>query len=230
VACFLLLAYSLITMVQLVLLGGQPQTAAEAFKLLQANKITGLMRLDLPTVAAMPLYYLLFLGLSAALWRVDAAMVVVSASLAFAGVTLLIATPTALPMLTLAEKHAAASTAAMRMQLEAAGEAVLATNIWRGTGALAGSILLQSSAVLICAVMLRGGIFGKTTAYLGLLTHGLDLAHIFAGFFFPAASTILMAIAGPFYPVWFVLTGRRLFQLARNVSDGLILDARRAGR
>jgi hypothetical protein len=55
VAAWLLVVYSLATMVQLFVLGGQPATATEAFNLLHENKVIGLLRLDLPTVLAVPL-------------------------------------------------------------------------------------------------------------------------------------------------------------------------------
>ena len=218
IAALILIVYSLATMVQLVALGGPPTTAAEAFRLLQNNRIVGLLRLDLPTVLAVPLYYFVFLGLFAALRKTDRANAILSTALAFVGVTLLLATPTALSMLSLSEKYATATTEATKAQLLAAGEAILATDIWHGTGAIIGGILVQSAAVLISVVMLRGTVFGKTTAYLGIVMHGLDLAHIVFGLFLPASGVVLMAIAGPFYPVWFFLIGRRLLQLAATGS------------
>lgn len=214
IAALLLIVYALATMVQLVLLGGPPTTAAAAFSLLHNHKIIGLLRLDLPTVFVMPLYYLLFLSLLAALWRTDRANATLSTALAFVGVTLLLATPTALSMMWLSEKYAAAATEAARMQFLAAGEALLATDVWHGTGAILGGILAQSGAVLISVVMLRGGVFSKTTAYLGILMHGFDLAHIILGLFVPVLGVVFMAIAGPFYPIWLFLVGRRLLQLA----------------
>jgi len=120
IAALLLIVYSLGMMVQIVILGGQPTSAAEAFSLLQNHRAVALLRLDLPTVAVMPLYYLLFLGLFAALRRSDYSNAVLSTALAFAGVTLVLATPTALSMVPLSEKFAAATTDAMRAQLLAA--------------------------------------------------------------------------------------------------------------
>jgi len=218
IAAMILIVYSLATIVQLIFLGGQPATAAEAFSLLQSNKIVGLLRLDLPTVVVMPLYYLLFLGLFAALRRLDRANATLSTALVFVGVTLLLATPTALSMVSLSQKYAAATTEATRAQLLAAGEAILATDIWHGTGAIMGGILVQSGAVLISVVMLRSSVFGKTTAYLGIVMHGLDLAHIVFGVFLPLSGVVLMAIAGPLYPIWLFLVGRRLLQLATTGS------------
>ena len=85
VAALILIAYSLATMVQLVLLGGQPTTAAEAFDLLQRNRLVGLLRLDLPTLFVMPLYYLLFFGIYAGLRRADRALAGLATALAFVG-------------------------------------------------------------------------------------------------------------------------------------------------
>ena len=214
IAALILIVYSLATIVQLVLLGGQPATAAEAFTLLQNDRMVGLLRLDLPTVVVMPLYYLLFLGLFAALRRTDRANVILSTVLAMLGTTLLLATPTALSMVSLSQKHAAATTEAARAQLLAAGEALLATDIWHGTGAIMGGVLVQCGAVMISVVMLHSSVFGRTTAYLGIVMHGLDLSHIVSGLFLPRSGVVLMAIAGPMYPIWFFLVGRRLLQLA----------------
>jgi hypothetical protein len=214
IAALILIVYSLATIVQVVVLGGPPTTAAEAFNLLQNNRIVGLLRLDLPTVVAMSLYCLLFLGLFAALRRADRGNAILATALAFVGLTLMLATPTALSMMWLSQKYAAATTEATRTQLLAAGEAILATDIWHGTGAIMGGIFVQSGAVLISVVMLRSSVFSKTTAYLGILIHGLDLAHIVFGLFMPLSGVVFMAIAGPFYPLWFFLVGRRLLQLA----------------
>lgn len=216
VAAFILVVYSLATLVQFVAMGGPPTTAAEAFSLLQNNRIVGLLRLDLPTVLAVPLYYFVFLGLFAALRRPDCAYVTLSTALAFVGVTLFLAMPSSLSMIPLSEKYAAAKTEAARAQFEAAGEAILATDIWHGTGAFVGGILMQSAAVLVSAVMLRSNVFSRTIAYVGILTHGLDLAHIVLGVLLPAVGVVLMAVAGPLYLIWFPLVGRRLLQLGRD--------------
>jgi len=79
-----------------------------------------------------------------------------------------------------------------------------------------GGVLLQCGAVLISVVMLRGAVFTKTTAWLGIVMHGFDLAHIVGGLFMPVSGVILMAIAGPLYPIWFLLVGLRLLKLASS--------------
>ena len=214
IAALLLLIYSLATMVQMIALGGQPTSAAQAFDLLQHHRVVGLLRLDLPTVAVMPLYYLLFLGLFAALRTSDFANSLLSTALAFVGVTLVLATPTALSMVPLSDKFAAAISDAARSELLAAGEAIMAADIWHSTGAIVGGVLLQCGAVLISVAMLRGAVFSKVTAWLGIVMHGVDLAHIVGGLFMPVSGVVLMAIAGPLYPIWFLLVGLRLLKLA----------------
>lgn len=216
VAAFVLLVYCLATLVQLTVLGGPPKTALEAFELLQRSKLIGLLRLDFPTILAIPLYYVLFLGIFAALRKADRAYTTLATVLASVGATLVLATPTALPMVSLSERYTAAKTEAVRLQIEAVGETILATDIWHNTGAFMGGILLQSGAVLVCALMLRNDVFGKAIAWVGIVTHGLDLAHIVLGMPLPTVSFLFMAIAGPLYLIWFPLIGRRLLQLAKR--------------
>lgn len=213
-AALLLIVYSLATIVQIAVLGGQPTSAVEAFDLLQHHRAVGLLRLDLPTFAVMPFYYLLFLGLFCALKRSDQAGSLLATVSAFVGITLLLATPGPLPLLALSDKFATAGNDAVRSQLLSAGEAIMASDVWHSTGAILGGLLLQCGAVLISVVMLRGSIFSKTTAWLGIVMHTLDFAHIVGGQFLPISGVVLMAIAGPLYPVWFFLVGRRLLQLA----------------
>lgn len=214
-AAFALLLYSFGMLAQAIVIGvGAPANTAAIFAMLHDHPVEGLLRLDLPTVFAIPLYYLLFLGLFAALHRVDLSSSIVSTSLAFVGTTLVVATPTALPMLRLSHLYFAAATEAQKAQYIAAGEAVMATDLWHHTGALVGAVLLQIGAVLICYVMLHGQVFSKATAWLGLIMHSLDLLHILFGNFVPLAATVLMSIAGALYPFWFILIGRRLWQLS----------------
>ncbi len=213
IAAFILLVYTLATIVQMLVLGGPPTTAGEAFSVLQKNKLVGLLRLDLPTVFAIPLYYILFLGLYASLQKANRAASILFTTLGFAGVTLVLATPTALSMLSLSEKFTSATTEAMRAQYLAAGEAILSSDIWHGTGAIIGGILGEVAWLIASVVMLRSKIFTKPTAYLGILIHSFDLAHILLGLFVPTVGVFCMFVAGPLYPIWFFLVGRRLLQL-----------------
>ena len=211
-----MLVYCIETMAQIPLLGGVPETASDAFRILQQNRVVGLLRLDFPTMLAMPIYYLLLLSLWGVLKQTSDVSATLGTALGFAGNTLILATPTALPMLSLSNRYAAAATNEMKLQLLSAGDAILASDIWHGTGALIGGVLLQTGVLVMCIVMLRSEFFGKITAWVGILAFGLDLAHIFVKPLSTNAGVILMATAGPFYPVWFFLVARRLLQSSRK--------------
>ena len=217
-ACFILLVYSLATLLIMSLIGGPPETADQAFSILQENKLAGLLRLDILTVFVMPLYYLLFYSLFMALKNTDQAISTVSMILTFAGVTLFLATPSVFSYLYLSDQYALATSDFQKNQLLAAGESIVASDMWHGTGAKIGGILLQTGALLISILMLRSNVFNRSTAFTGIATHGLDLAHILIGFFAPALGNIIMFIAGPLYLIWFPMVGVRLYKL-RRVKD-----------
>jgi hypothetical protein len=77
-------------------------------------------------------------------------------------------------------------------------------------------MLLLIGALIVSIVMLKNENFAKGTAYLGIVTHGLDLLRVLIGFVAPQISFILMAIAGPLYLVWFPLLARDLLRLGRK--------------
>ena len=205
----------------MTVLGGPPATVADAFRMLQQNKVVGLLRLDFPTVLVLPLYYLLFFGFFAALKDTDRTHAAIATTLVFLGVTLVLAMPTALPLMALSDKYAAATSEVMKTHFLAAGEAVLATDIWHGTGAYMGGIFVQTGAVWISVVMLRG-VFSKATAYVGIVTHGLDLVHIVFVPFLPQMAASFMIVAGLGYRVWLFLVGRRLLQLGNADHFGQV--------
>jgi hypothetical protein len=215
-ATLLLIVYSLAEMIVLIVIGGQPTTAQEGFALLQENRLMGLLRIDLLTVLVMPLYYLLFLGLYVTFKKTHPVFAVIAIVLGFAGLTLFLATPSVFSWLTLSGKFSVATSEAQKTLLLAAGETILASDMWHGTGALIGGILIQIATTLFSIAMLSSSSFGKATAYVGVVTHGLDLAHLLIGFFIPAGGVILMMIAGPLYLVWFPLLARDFFSLARS--------------
>jgi hypothetical protein len=216
VSALILLVYSLVTMALLVAIGGMPETAQAGFDLLAENRSIGLLRLDALTILLLPFYYPLLLGLYGALRGMDGEKPLLSLVLGLAGVTLVLATPSAFSFLTLSDKFAAATEEAQRTLLLAAGEAMLASDLWHGSGALVGGLLMQTSTLILSAVMLRSAAFGKATAWVGVVMHGLDLLHIAAGFFLPAAGVVLMMVAGPLYLVWFPLLARDFIRLAKD--------------
>lgn len=213
--CMILVAYSLITMLIMIVIGTPPETIETCFSMLKENRFNGLLQLDILTVFVMPLYYLLFYSIYLALKNSNNEIVSISTIFVFAGLTLFLAAPSVFSYLQLSDKFAKATTETEKNQLIVAGQAILATDLWHGTGAKIGGILIQTGALIISFIMLRSNVFNKLIAYTGIATHGLDLAHIIIGFFLPTTGVILMAIAGSLYLLWFPLVGIRLLRFSK---------------
>jgi len=217
--CLILIAYSLITMVIFFKMGAPPDSIEARFSMLWENRLNGLLRLDILTTFALPLYYVLFYSLYVALRNTETEFVTLSTILVFAGLTLVLSAPAVFSYLHLSNQYGSATTVAEKSELVAAGKAILASDTWHGTSAIIGGILLQAGALIISVIMLKSNVFNRITAITGIATHGLDLAHIIIGLFLPAAGVVLMAVAGPLYLVWFPLIGLRLFKLYKQ-SNG----------
>jgi hypothetical protein len=215
IASFLLFGYSIVTAILLAVVGGPPETAAEAFALLQRRPFIGWLRLDVLTVVFMPMYYVLTLGLWAALQHTNRVSTAISSTMVVIGVTLFMSAPTVFSLARLSELHARASSDSRRGELIAAAESVLAADIWHGSAALFGGLLLEAGLVWISALMLRpeSG-FPRWLGLLGLATHGLDLLHGPLALIWPRLGSGLMMAAGPLYLLWFPVIGLWLWKTA----------------
>jgi hypothetical protein len=218
IAALIFIVYSLATMIIVFTIGGPPETVVEIFNLLETNRIEGLIRLDALTVITVPLYYPLFLSIYVALRKNNLSYATLAGLLAFAGLTLFLATPSVFSLIPLSDKYAAATTAAEQAQLLAAGEALLASDMWHSTGAMLGGILMLVAELILSIVMLSSRAFSKGTAIVGIFTYGLDLLHLIVGAFSPQAGVAIMAVAGTLYLVWFPLVARDLFRLGKDIQ------------
>lgn len=215
VSAWIFVFYSLATIIIFMLISELPETAVEAFDLLAENKFMGLLRLDALTLVTIPLYYPLYLCIVVGIKNDNLSYASLGGLLAFAGITLFLATPSAFSLLPLSEKYAAASSPAQQERFLAAGEALMASDMWHASGAMIGGILILIAALIVSVVMLSSKNFSKATAYLGILTHGLDLMRVLVSFFAPQVGNMIMIVAGPLYLVWFPLLARDFFRLAR---------------
>jgi hypothetical protein len=214
VTALILLAYVLATMVILLGLGAPPETAQDTLAMLRQNRLAGLLRLDMLTTLVMPLYYLLFFAFYLALKKTHDLAAKITLLLGCAGLTLFLAAPSFVSWLALSDKFATASEAQKNLLL-AAGEAILVTDLWHSSTAFVGGLLLQTSMVLFSVLMLRGNAFSKWTAWVGVVTHGLDLAHIPLMLLLPSVGAALLMIGGTLYLAWFPLLARDFFRLGK---------------
>lgn len=194
-----------------------PDAVVDWFALLQNNKLLGLSYLNLFDIVDYALVGLMFLALYAALRRANKSYMAIATTLGFVGTGVYFASNTAFSMLSLSDQYAAATADAQRSMFLAAGQAVLAINnpgaIYQGTGIYVSFLLLAVAGLIVSAVMLRSNIFGRVTAYVGILASAFDLAYCITFAFVPAMTVYLLSAAGLLLMVWHILIGQRLYQL-----------------
>src|SRR5215471_10379084 len=145
----------------------QPTTVMGHFTQFQSNKLLGLLDLDLMLILGEAFSVLILLALYAALRRASPSLMTIALTLGLGGIALFFAVNPTFSMLYLSDQYAAAATEAQRAAFLAAGETLWAN--YNGTAFGLFFVLCGVSYVLIAAVMLRSGVFSKTTAYVGIL-------------------------------------------------------------
>ena len=198
-----------------------PETVMDWFILLQDNKLLGLTLLNFFDMVNYALLGFIFLALYAALRRASKSFMAIAAMLGFTAIAIYLASNQALSMLSLSDQYAAATKDAQRAMLLAAGQATLAIHSnagYEGAGIYTSFFLVSVAGLIISAVMLRGNIFSKVTAYVGILANGFGLGYYVALAFAPAMVALPLSISALFLLTWYILIGRRLFQLAKTGS------------
>lgn len=195
-----------------------PRTSVERFNQFHENPLLGLYCLDLLNITAQIVFVPAYIALYAAHRKSGPAYAFSALAVFLLGTAVFVATNTALPMMDLAEKYFSATTEARKASLAGAGEALLARGAHGSPGVFIGFFLPNIAGVVMSVAMLRGGVFSRPTALLGLFGSMMILAYLVLVTFVPGAKTAAMAISAPggiALMVWMALFGRRLFRLAR---------------
>jgi hypothetical protein len=198
------------------------ETVWDWFDLYTRNPFMGMRNLGLLNIlfnfVAAPIYLALY-GAHRSTYHSAAAL---AALIAFVGVATFLATNRAFAMLDLSLRYAAAATEAERAVLAAAGQAMLSVGHSHTPGTFLAFFLAETAGITISVVMLRGGVFSKTNAILGILAFGGLLVYEILASFAPslgAAPLMLAMFAGLLGMAWYILTGRRLLQLAAKWTN-----------
>ena len=212
----LFLIYSFVTILIFAMVGkGYPETATECFNMLQENKFTALLRLDIVSVVVIPFYYLLFFSIYQALKKDNELIAKIALFCTLAGVTIFISGLNIASIIILSDKYQIATSPEMKQHLLAACEGMLASDMWINTGAIIRGLLIETGAIIFSILMLKTLIFNRATGWIGLLTHSFDFLSILIGIFYAPIKEIFTMVAGPLYIVWFVMIGVRLFKLSK---------------
>jgi hypothetical protein len=191
---------------------GQPETAISWFDLFQDNELAGLLAFELLFVVNAVVGIATTLALYVALRWVNESLMAIATVLALVeSVAFIVARP-ALEMLYFSNQYAAATTDAQRTMILAAGEAMLAT--FHGTAFHVGINLFSIYYLIVPLVMLRSNIFGRVTAYAGIVAAILNW-----GLYVPGGIGLFLSTLSvvPFLAIWLILVARRLFLLVRSV-------------
>jgi hypothetical protein len=218
VAALLQLAAILGYSIALGVLGPKPTTATGYFAIYQESPLEMVLRGDFLLLILIGLYLGTFPALYLALRQINPIFTALAALFTFIVVAGTFATESTFSMLHLGERYLAATGADQRDRLLAAGEAIIAADMWNSSAGYMGGILLQGSGVLISMIMLQSRDFSKVTAYAGLLGNGFDLIQHVLHPFTPSISEAIAMFMGIFYFVWFPMLARDLFRLAKGVD------------
>lgn len=188
-------------------------TAVDWFTLLREHRLAGLVDLDLLLVADNILLIPILLALSLALRRAYPSMVAIALALGLVSVMMYLASNPSVQLASLSDQYATATTPAQRAAAVAAGAAMLA--MWQGTAFHVAYLLGSVAGVLFGVVMLRGGPFGRPTAWLAIVANVVAL-----GLYVPRVGVYIAVFSVLFLEIWYVLIARRLHRLDRDSSGG----------
>ncbi len=213
-AAALLMAVFLPIQVAVFIVSPPPTTVLGWFALFQQNRLLGLLDMDILLIVDQVLMGLVLLALYMLLRRASPSAMLVALAAGLVGIAGYFASCTVFNMLTLSDQYAAAATDAERAALVAVGQTMM--SLWTGTTFDIGYVLEGVALLIVGVVMLRSGIFGKATAWVGVVLGVLSLLP-------PTAGTPGMIFAlGSLIPleIWDILVARRLLQFAGAAPDG----------
>jgi hypothetical protein len=215
IAALIQLASILTYTVVVAVLGAPPASVEEYFAAFQNAPVATLFRGDFLLLFLIGGYFGTFPALFLSLRKVSPTGAMFATLFTFVAVTVCFATESTFALRHLAGQYAVAAEV-QRAQLLAAGEAVIASDMWNSSGAYVSGILMQGGGIIISLVMLKSRDFSKVTAIAGLLGNALDLTQHLLHPFAPSISAPIQMLMGPFYLVWFPMLARDFFRLAKK--------------
>jgi hypothetical protein len=192
----------------------QPTTVLGHYEQFQANALLGLVDLDLLLLVGVVLSVLVTLGLYFALRRASSEWTVLALICGLGGAALFLAVNPTFSMLYLSNQYAAAASDVQRSAFVTAGEALTAN--YNGTAFGLYFVLSGIADLIFAVVMLRHRLFGRWTAYVGILLGAMLLVPPLPPFgSIPTALSYAVVVPSA---VWSLLVARGLFRMARQVG------------
>jgi hypothetical protein len=193
-----------------------PETAIDWFAQFQSNWLLGLRNLDLLNIIISIVTIPMYCALYAVHKEARKGYGLIAMILFIVGTLVFITNNTALPMLSLSSKYALAGTDAQKLLIAAAGEAMLARGEHGSPGVFIGFFLSTMASITLAFVMLKGKIFSKLTAYIGILGFILLLTYTVFITFVSKSNNLIMILAMPgglLAVAWNIMVARKLIRL-----------------
>ena len=138
---------------------------------------------------------IMFLAVFVALRKTNKSYTLLALTLSLLGAITYIVSNSALPMFSLSNQYAAATTEVQKSTLISAGQAVLANGynpgaVYQSAGFYLSLLFVALAGMLMSAIMLQSHIFGKATAYVGLFASTLDLIYLVGLIFVPVVKCV----------------------------------------
>ena len=226
ICTFIALAGTIIDIVFGTITGGNlaelPQTAVERFTQLQSNPLLGLYNLDLLNSIIQLIMIPSYLALYVVLSKVKSGFSLLAFIIFLVGTIAMVTGNAALPLYELSSKYVAATSESQKLLLAAAGEALLVKGIHGSYGMFIGFILPNLGGILISWLMLKSGIFSKTSAWLGLMGSIMISAYLILVTFIPevkSMATLFAAPGGLMLMAWMLLYALKLRKLSFLLDD-----------
>ncbi|MHC1740090.1 MAG: DUF4386 family protein [Anaerolineaceae bacterium] len=179
------------------------------FLLLQKDKLGGLISLDFHLLLGNLFGIILFIALYISLKQVNQSYALIALVLGLVADILIIPARPISEMFALSGLYANATTEVARSQYLAAGEALL--QVFNGTSWFLNTLLGGLSLLLSSLLMLRGNVFSKSTAIVGIITNAAVCL-----FFIPTVGTFFLMLSLPGYMIWYFQLTRKFLKMAKS--------------
>lgn len=214
IACLFVVALVILAIIAFFIRPYAPGSTStvDIFTTLREDMLGGLVSLDILLLVIELVTVLPLLALYVALKRVNESYALIALVLGLIAVVSFIVSRPLAELVLLSEEYATAATETARSQYSAAGEALLA--LFDGTAWMVGTVLVGVSALISSLLMLRSPIFGKTTAYVGIIASVPGF-----GFFIPVIGPVLLFVVTFGGVIWYILIARTFFRLGWDRPD-----------
>jgi len=197
----------------------QVETVIGWFTQLQNNWFMGLRNLGLLNIIMFALGIPMYFALYTAHRKVNKEFATLAIIISFIGIAIFFATNRAFSMLELSNQYANAITDSQRSSFLVAGQAMLSVGKSHSPGTFIGFFLGELAGILMSLVILRGKIFNKAAALIGII--GFSLLLFFEVFtsFVPVLNEISMFLAiggGALNVIWLILLGIGFLKLVQK--------------